>query len=116
MSVILHFVAEANRVPAGADHQISGQIQTGDVTFDRAVGDTIGHQDKKYVVVCNPLQRTDDVNRGSGEPWAVTCPKCKLHPLWIRKMQEFRDAHNGVDHPRLYTADGPEKTAGGCCG
>jgi len=61
---------------------------------------------KRYVVLCSPSTLLDEHHGASGEPWAVTCPKCWAHPYW-----EERIAKN--PHPKTLAQANPQPEE--CC-
>ena len=60
------------------DH--AGPIHSGGMNLNTPVGVVPVGQPASYRVACDPEILLDDLNRGTGEPWAVRCADCFQTP------------------------------------
>ena len=63
---------------------------------------------REYVIACEPSLRLSDMDRGTGEPWAVRCDACRA--------TEFFKA---IDRPKPGTRQAAmqmDADGSGCCG
>jgi hypothetical protein len=91
-------------VPVPQSPNVSGRVES---PIEQVVGQPLGHQGQAYGPLCRPGMVLTPVHRGSGEPWAVTCPACK-------KLDKWKEDSAKNPHPRLFNADA--EVDPGCCG